>query len=377
MTATRTHWRSCTTLVVLLVGSAAFLVHAHPFGVKRMMHRTKITAATPSRKWLIQKMRGGGKGERSAESSSGDDTFSNSGPNHDQSRGNKRPLDNADDDTAELHESVSDEDIAATAIVSDDEGAAPIVGVKSHKHRKNHKKSNAVGDPGGEGSSDGGDDDDDAYLSDWDDLTAVVHGENDYQDMDSVLERVQVEVEYTVEEDDDDDSYSNSNSNSNHRSSAKASTSTGGVGVRLGQRFKKGGKNKKAGQATESNMQRHLLTAWQPHVYLPPPDWSYLREHSRTMDVDGKTRLDRRTLYAGLLIEWGATASSGSSSYRKFVDKDVSQALQAALSLATQPAWRKSLQRPSAVRLYDNEKADRGCTLAMQETIAMAMVRTF
>ena len=93
------------------------------------------------------------------------------------------------------------------------------------------------------------------------------------------------------------------------------------------------------------------------------------------MDGDGKSRLDRRTLYAGLLLEW----SSASNTYRRFLQKETSQALQAALSLATQPAWRKSFPRPSGIRLYneddDDDKAVRtGCTLAMQETIAVALV---
>lgn len=318
-----------------------------------MIHGNKITKPR-SQSWLEQELRGGGgklltKGHR--------DRALHRGPN-DQSLDTTPSLDTTDDDAA-VPEFVTTKDATTVSAVSDNkECGVPVVGVKSLSH---HKKSNAVGDPDGDGSSD--DDDDDDNLSDWDDAV-VREDEEDYKDLDSVLERVQVEVEYTVEDDEDEDSSS---------SNAIASTSSGGVGVRLGQRFKgKGGSNKRAGRTAEATMKQHILAAWQPNVYLPPPDWTYLQEHSRTTDGDGKTRLDRRTLYAGLLLEWSATATT--SSYRKFLDKDVSQALQAALSLATQPAWRKSLQRPSAIRLYGNDVAARGCTMAMQETIALALV---
>lgn len=274
--------------------------------------------------------------------------------------------DNDDDDN-------NDSDTAAANM---DMETTPSVVVKQHHHNHNHKKSNAVGDPDGEGSSD---DEEDDFLSDWDE--SIIEQEDEaYQDLDSVLERVQVEVEYTVEEDEEEES-NGGGGGGDGASSIASGGGSGGVGVRLGQRFKK---NKKAGGGGDrhntqaSNMERHLQVAWQPHVYLPPPsDWTYLKEHSRAIDSDGKTRLDRRTLYAGLLLEW--TAGTTKTSYRKFLNQDVSQALLAALSLATQPAWRKSLQRSSAIRLYDNNTEGmappRGCTLAMQESIALALVR--
>ena len=116
-----------------------------------------------------------------------------------------------------------------------------------------------------------------------------------------------------------------------------------------------------------------MMEAWLPHVYLPPGQKAvdYLLENARMIDGASKSRLDRRTLYACLLLEW----LHANATYRKFLEKTTSQALQAALSLATQPQWRKcSSQRLCGIRLYDSD-AERGLTLSMQETIVMSLVR--
>lgn len=315
---------------------------------------------------------------------------------------------------------------AAAATPGDEEaGSAPVVGVKSH-NSNNSKKSNAVGDPDGEGSSDDDDDDDEEDLSDWDALEDVMgsmmaeDGGDDVVDEAGVMEHMHVAVEYVSEEENEGNEQEDDNDdNEEEAATGKRSRTGGGVGIRLGQRFKNhrqqqqqskdknGGKQHSAAAPGKNSntLERHLLSAWQPHVYLPPPpDSTYLnRERARAVDGDGRTRLDRRTLYAGLLLEWSSpsaasSASSGSGgsvggahnhhhppTTRKFLEKDTSQALQAALSLATQPAWRKSFPRPSGIRLYhsdDDEQphaaaaaAVQGCTLAMQESIAMALVR--
>lgn len=292
----------------------------------------------------------------------------------------------------------------------DTDTTATTVGVKQHGNHKNNnrKKSNAVGDPDGEGSSDDeADDDEDLlgdYLTDWgnDETSSLVkEEEDDVGAQDGSLERVEMEVEYTVDDDEDVDE---SITNPATRSSTSIDNSGGGVGMRLGQRFQRN-KNRKASSnwkeqtpqnAASAATEQHWLAAWQPHVFLPPPaDSTFLSDHARAFDTDGRTRLDRRTLYAGLLREWAPSASTATTpsattttttfsvgkkaaSNRKFLDSAVSQSLQAALSLATQPVWRKSLQQPSAIRLYDNTDAStvlNGCTLAMQESIAMALVR--
>ena len=78
--------------------------------------------------------------------------------------------------------------------------------------------------------------------------------------------------------------------------------------------------------------------------------------------------------YAGLLLEWGAVDNQQSRSTRKFLPMLSSQALQAALSLATQPQWRKSTPRTSGIRLYNDDENAKGTTLGMQETISCALV---
>ena len=265
------------------------------------------------------------------------------------------------------------------------EEEAPVVSVKSHHHSNNgnsNKKSNAMGDPDGEGSSDDEDEDDEG-LSDWDMLDGgdFVVDEGEPSDV-GVMEHMHVAVEYVSEE---QQQQQKDVEDCEETEEGGRSRTRGGVGIRLGQRFKNHrlhGNNKVSAQTATETMERHLLAAWQPYVFMPPsPEGdAYLREHARSIDGDGKTRLDRRTLYAGLLLEWntiggGHHSTRSSKTYRKFLGKDTSQALQAALSLATQPSWRKSFPRPSGIRLYNNEEdAVQGCTLAMQESIAMALV---
>ncbi|KAL7557887.1 hypothetical protein ACA910_010934 [Epithemia clementina (nom. ined.)] len=104
--------------------------------------------------------------------------------------------------------------------------------------------------------------------------------------------------------------------------------------------------------------------AWLPHILLPSPPVShdeYLLEHATAMDAASRARLDRRTLYAGLLLEWspGLTASASSKknqtkatpttlatttkSSRTFLNPQTSHALRSSLALATQPQWRQVL----------------------------------
>jgi len=229
-----------------------------------------------------------------------------------------------------------------------------IVGVKSHTH----KKSNAVGDPDGDD-----DDDSDASLSEyseeWEELDAF-----DGFIEDVTLEpQVQVEVE-VVEED---------------ATKAAVTTGGGGVGVRLGRMNQRRRNKREAWRSTATKLSQHqkrLLEAWLPHVYFPPTEkaLSYLSDNARLLDASSKNRLDRRTLYAGLMLEWGSLDGKLSSNTRKFLQPATSQALQAALSMATQPKWRQSAPRTSGIRLYEDDDDPRASTLAMQETITMALV---
>lgn len=239
-----------------------------------------------------------------------------------------------------------------------------VVGVKSH----HHKKSNAVGDP------DGGNDDDDSdeslseFSDEWEEL-------EDFEDFveDLVVEpEVRVEVELVEEsgaEETDEE--------------VKPSGGGGGVGVRLGRMNSRRRRNSWRSQSSSSKMshdQQRLLEAWVPHVFFPPTESAlmYLKEHARLLDANSKSRLDRRTLYACLLMEWGSVDTKLTSGTRKFVPPTISQTLQAAISMASQPQWRQSAPRTSGIRLYqDDSNMAKSATLSMQETIAMALVREF
>lgn len=234
---------------------------------------------------------------------------------------------------------------AAVSETPDDENSSPpqtaaeessAVGVKSHK------KSNAVGDPDGEGSDDSSDDD----TEDWEEIEESIQ----LLDPSSTL---QVEVELVEETDEDG-----------------ASINGGGVGIRMGRNRRKSKQTEWVPPSTKITHEQ-LWDAWKAFCFLPPGSAgiSFLKERARLIDGASKSRLDRRTLYGALLLEW----LQANASYRKFLDAQTSQALQSALSLATQPQWRKAFPRNNAIRLYDEEPF-RGCTLAMQETIAMALV---
>jgi hypothetical protein len=242
-----------------------------------------------------------------------------------------------------------------------------IVGVKSHK------KSNAVGDPDGDDDDDDSEDSLSEYSEEWEDLEGEFDGFVEGLVVDT---QVQVEVEVVEEEGQDDET-----------SSFPTSTGGGGVGVRLGRMTNRRRNNRKDNHnngwrssstrtSKLSHDQKLLLEAWAPQIYFPPTPsaLTYLSDNARLLDSSSKNRLDRRTLYAGLLLEWGCTDSKLVSSTRKFLPSPASQALQAALSMATQPQWRQSAPRTSGIRLYQDEENLKMSTLGMQETVAMALV---
>ena len=266
-----------------------------------------------------------------------------------------------------------------------------VVGVKSHK------KSNAVGDP-----EDDDDDDDDGDISDDEDDDDVDDIDVDDDDIDDENDS---QSEYSEEWEEIEETFDQYTDNTmfepqvevgvemveeegivDHRHVKAKTKGGGGVGVRLGRiaNRRKNKNNRRKTEKTEtlkpqSYDQARLLRAWDPFVYLPPTPsaLSFLSDNARLLDSSSKNRLDRRTLYAGLLLEWGATDSKLSSSTRKFLPAESSQALQAALSLATQPQWRKTTPRTSGIRLYNDDENAKGSTLGMQETITMSLVSCF
>jgi len=199
--------------------------------------------------------------------------------------------------------------------------------------------------------------------------------------------------------DDDDDDYDDIDEEEGEGSVPTTTTTTtkggGGVGLRLnrvgggGRRRNRNNRRKdaswKSSAATStgtaiSQDQSRLIEAWMPHVYFPPTTsaLTYLADNARMIDASSKNRLDRRTLYAALLMEWGIITDTKvtKTQTRNFLPSSTSQALQAALSLATQPKWRKSAPRTSGIRLYQDEDTTKGCTLGMQETVSMALAHS-
>lgn len=260
--------------------------------------------------------------------------------------------------STEQDESSADKQDNGKASSAADKEEAVAVGVKSHK------KSGSVGDADSDDDDDN-DDDSDTDESDWEEL------EENVDNLMVTPAQMEVEVEFV------EDEQQHSPETEDHDESPKSVGTGGGVGVIANQKRASRRNTRARSVATATFAQspvkeQEMLEAWLPHVYLPPSKkaMEYLSENARMIDGASKTRLDRRTLYACLLLEWW----NANATYRKFLEKFTSQALQAALSLATQPQWRKcSAQRLCGIRLYDND-AERGCTLAMQETIVMALV---
>lgn len=265
-----------------------------------------------------------------------------------------------DDEKSEL---VSAEHDPVSAPESGDT-ESQLVGVKPHSI---HRKSNAVGDPDGEGS-DSDDDDSDFDDSDWESIrfSQDQHDQKSGVELDSPSPQVQVQLEVMQDPELDDES-----SSTRELSSRR---SGGGVGLRFGQKLH--GNRRKNRMNTNQEVvqfQKAMVDAWNRFVFAPPTSMSILKDNARKLDGDSKLRLDRRTLYGCLLLEWRGLWTTE----RRFLQPSTSQALQAALSLATQPSWRKSLSQASALRLYDSQHPDQGSTLAMQETIALGLVSVF
>lgn len=269
---------------------------------------------------------------------------------------------------------------------ADKQDAKPsVVGVKSHK------KSNAVGDPDGDDDDDDDDETEteDESLSEFSEEWEEIEESYDHFEEDLFEPQVEVEVEMVEEKivdphQEERDTFLNNKDSFRPTIVASKSSGGGGVGVRLG-RMANRRKNRDRRKAKAADPPKpsydsaRLQSAWNPFVYFPPSTsgLSFLSNNARILDASSKSRLDRRTLYAGLLLEWGATESKLSSSTRKFLPASSSQALQAALSMATQPIWRQSAPRTNGIRLYQDSETTKGSTLGMQETIAMSLVSIF
>ena len=190
-------------------------------------------------------------------------------------------------------------------------------------------------------------------------------------------------------------------------------------------------------QDQERDFDEALVEAFLPLLHLPPPlsALEHFRTKSLNIDVSARRRLDRRTLYQSLLLELSSqkvTSSGTGKTKRNYLSEAVQRDLKGALSLACQPRWRRHLvNKPKGdeengggmpwwwrggVRLYstDEEEAEEQsmtqkssphqqpsmgffgeeeemeeednlaeererhppCTMAMQETVAMAVAHS-
>mmetsp|Transcript_17986 Transcript_17986/g.25416 ORF Transcript_17986/g.25416 Transcript_17986/m.25416 type:complete len:1857 (+) Transcript_17986:440-6010(+) len=102
-----------------------------------------------------------------------------------------------------------------------------------------------------------------------------------------------------------------------------------------------------------------LVKAFLPLLYLPPPKTALqnMSEEAFNIDLAGRRRLDRRTLYQSLMLELTQQqnaslstknnkndknkSSLSTSLKRRYLDPSTGRALRGALSLASQPRWRK------------------------------------
>jgi len=135
-----------------------------------------------------------------------------------------------------------------------------------------------------------------------------------------------------------------------------------------------------------------LIDALLPHLFLPPPPSAIeqMRSKSREIDVSGRRRLDRRCLYEGLLLELthshshshshggdkanttGDKSNAGRKKgkkkkkemapppKRRFLDPVTTRSLRSALSLASQPKWRKHVALGSRLALDNASSSSDG-----------------
>jgi hypothetical protein len=128
-----------------------------------------------------------------------------------------------------------------------------------------------------------------------------------------------------------------------------------------------------------------LVNAFLPLLYPPPShDMSSflaneLSPQSIQVDVASRRRLDRRTLYQSLLLEWNTQkkkknnnknesngSSSSSSSKRNFISTELSHQLTSSISLASQPLWRQHVstyhQEPQEAQVDHEDNNDQSDT---------------
>lgn len=140
-----------------------------------------------------------------------------------------------------------------------------------------------------------------------------------------------------------------------------------------------------------------LVDAFAPLIYFQSPSNLVTQASSAEIDIASRQRLDRRVLYDSLRAE----LLNMPIAKRRYLDEDAVRTIKGAISLACQPKWRKHMDKDwycRGIRLYETpeERDEHGnqnqyvdeddeevpedepveCTLAMQETVAMAFAHT-
>jgi ATPase family AAA domain-containing protein 1 len=141
-----------------------------------------------------------------------------------------------------------------------------------------------------------------------------------------------------------------------------------------------------------SPLDKALIDAFHPLLYPPPPESIIEKIDKQQIDIASRRRLDRRVLYESLLLELANTPIAK----RKYLDQHTVRSIKGSLSLACQPDWRRHMDGDwyqRGIRLYetmeekesssphyeddeDEDKEPIECTLAMQETVAMAFAHS-
>lgn len=230
--------------------------------------------------------------------------------------------------------------------ISDEEAEGTCALVKEMDDESNHaddiemtntyekKKENAVGDPDGNSSDDTDDTSDLSFLSDEEELVAELVEQEVDEGMHVMMTDAVLDVEDTLDQ--------HSSEKSTHATTDATSDD----------------------DSNKQSFDDALAQAFLPFVFMPPNDQQlqYIRDTAKDIDMDSRRRLDRRTLYRGLLLELmphqhvSANPNSGSNkksktnnliSNRRYLDDNTSHTLTAILSLATQPKWRKHITIPT------------------------------
>jgi len=262
------------------------------------------------------------------------------------------------------------------------------------------KKEGGLNDPDSSDSSDNDDDDDDDHDED---MKEYLQQQQDQQ-KDMVEEELKVEILNLTHEDTSDENKVQLDGNDNDQEMDSDELSynkrTNGRRRRLRSNTNTNDNNNN-NHSTDQNQNQSspelnpfdqaLVDAFLPLIYPPPSSpsnvhsfFEHLSSNAVGIDVASRRRLDRRTLYQSLLLEWnpgyskskhgsgngksndggidngsekgngngnsstngnGSSNNKKSTSKRNFINSELSHQLKSVISLASQPLWRKHISR--------------------------------